>query len=62
MVYDSKISAINSVSTLDGRIYAFAELNNPFGRDPRYEHTILKWNGYETEGVLYSDNYQAPVF
>ena len=53
IAFYSEMSAINTLRTLDGRLYAFAELSNPFGRNPRYEHNIFRWGGNSLRSSLF---------
>lgn len=62
IAFYSEMSAINTLRTLDGRLYAFAELSNPFGRNPRYEHNIFRWGGATHSGALYSDSEYVDLF
>lgn len=54
----SKLSLIDEfsidydVTFLSGRLYLYAEVKNPFGKDPRYEYDLFNWSGYKSSGNI----------
>ncbi len=50
------------LTLLDGYLYLYATVWNPFGRDPYYDVSILNWNGYSLHNTIFYDDKNQNVY
>lgn len=55
-VYKYAHSGTWDASFLDGKVKLVIRIKNPFGKDPKYTYTLVKWDGWDYSGNLLDPN------